>query len=334
MAANKRQAIWLITIALILFALHWMLDDYVCNPQSWHSSQLAKKGRYQGQYQPWRPPQSEGATFFTSILRGGGGTPAVFAMFGGQRYLVANILWNYSDVLFHKGQPFDMVYPLESAVTLNPGFIDAWSVYGWHEAWNLHTYSTDLAAKWKWLKAGEAVYQRAVDMNPQNPRPYFDQAWLYLQRFGDYQKGLKPLQHVVESGEFEMMTKKDIDSIVKFPGLLDRKWNPQIYGHRLAYAYKLNGYFSKDPLPYFKKAIATYQVCLDVDPQDDVAIKNKAQLEENMHNTAWIAEQRKTQEQIRINFGMGAMPSIEGESPGSAFYGQDERTAKERKNAK
>ena len=313
MTAN-RSAWWLGILVVVCFLLRWPIDDYTCNPAVWHSTELFKSGPYKGQVMPWRPAQSEGANFFSSVFRGGGGTPAIFAMMGGQRYLVANILWNYSDVLFHQGKPYDMVYPLESAVSLNPRFIDAWSVYGWHLAWNLNTYTKDLAKKEKWLNAGESVYKRAVMANPENPRPYFDEAWLYLQRMGDYDKSLVPLQYIVEGKNddgkplFQPIIPDDKKKLIEtdYEALHDRKWDPKVFGHRLAYVYKKLGIIHnrKD---YFEKAIATYQLCLKIDPSDVVATSNTNEIKQHMDDQAWIKNEQLTEKTIRKNYGMSSL---------------------------
>jgi hypothetical protein len=174
MHARHRSAIIGGLLALALFIAHCPLDDYLCNPATWK----------------WRPSRSEGTNFFTSVFNGGGGTPAVFAMFGGQRYMVANIMWTYSDVLFHQGKLKEMVAPMEATVSLNPSLTEAWSTYRWHLAWNLYGAAEDPIEKQKWLTAGVNVNLRAIKANPDKPVFLFDLAYLYWQREGDYRKAL------------------------------------------------------------------------------------------------------------------------------------------------
>ena len=306
----RYHSAWLLgVLALACFCLRWPVDNYICNPKVWHSATTVDT--IDGKPLPWRPPVSEGATFFSSVFRGGGGTPAIFAMFGGQRYMVANILWNYSDVLFHQGKPFDMVYPLESAVSLNPRFIDAWSVYGWHLAWNLNTYAKDLAKKQKWLLAGESVDLRAVKANPDNPRPCFDLSWLYLQRMGNYEKAQRWLEYVVigkkPNGEphFNALTASDKKG--KNPTdidlIRDRKWDPFIFGHRLAYVYKKLGIIHESPA-YFSKAVKIYDLCIQLDPDDKVAKSNKKEILDHENDRDWIKKEQESEKTIRHNYGM------------------------------
>jgi tetratricopeptide (TPR) repeat protein len=181
MKSLHKKNLILVIVAAALFLIRWPIDEKMTDPATW----------------PYLPKRGEGATFFKSVFSGGAGTPAIFAMLGGQRYMVANIMWSYSDVLFHKGQPFKMVQPLDACVTLNPSFMEAWSTYGWHLAWNLNFEEKDVVRKAKWMRAGIKVYERDLEKNPDKIQPYFDLAWLYLNRTRDYGKALPYLKAIV-----------------------------------------------------------------------------------------------------------------------------------------
>jgi hypothetical protein len=181
MKSLHKKNLILAIVVVALFLIRWPIDEKMTNPDTW----------------PYLPKRGEGATFFKSVFSGGAGTPAIFAMLGGQRYMVANIMWAYSDVLFHKGQPFKMVQPLDATVTLNPSFMEAWSTYGWHLAWNLNFEEKDVVRKAKWMRAGIKVYERDLAENPDKIQPYFDLAWLYLNRTRDYGKALPYLKAIV-----------------------------------------------------------------------------------------------------------------------------------------
>jgi hypothetical protein len=309
---RNRSALKLGLLVAVLFLIRWPIDTYMCSPATWHSQTLRDK---KGNLQSWRQPGSEnsdGDSFFSVVFTGGGGTPAIFAMLGGQRYLVANILWAYSDVLFHQGKPYDMVRPLEAAVTLNPSFTEAWSVYGWHLAWNLHTYTNDLAKKAYFLKAGEVVFKRAVEANPEKPKPYFDLAWLYLQRTGAYEKACAPLEAVVygrdEAGKplFKAITpderkrEKDLDQI------RERKWDPQVMGNRLGYVYKKLGIVTGDR-EYFTKSIAAYEYAFKLAPYNEAAKRNADDLRKHMHDDKWLASEKAKEAHHRTQYGMSPL---------------------------
>ncbi|HEY3416625.1 MAG TPA: hypothetical protein VGM23_07055 [Armatimonadota bacterium] len=314
MHARHRTALIAGILALGCFILRWPIENHICNPDAW--GYTTEKGAWVS----FRPPISEGENFFNIVFKGGSGTPAIFAMLGGQRYLIANIIWNYADVLFHQGEPFKMVDPFESVVTLNPSFTEAWSVYGWHEAWNLNTYVTDPALKAKWLDLGESVYQRAVAANPQKPRPYFDLAWLDMQRKGDYEDAVKILEQVVYNKDFHPITAKELKNpkIGDTDIILDLRWLPNVYANRLGYAYKKLAIIKGDP-SLLKKAIDTYKYGYALDPKANTAgLTNAKDLEANMNNPQWWKDQQQQEQKNRERFGMTELEF--GKRPTSEFY--------------
>ncbi|MHB9023867.1 MAG: tetratricopeptide repeat protein [Armatimonadota bacterium] len=312
MHARHRAAIIAGILALGAFILRWPLENHICNPDTWGYT------NEKGAWVSFRPPRSEGENFFNVVFRGGSGTPAIFAMLGGQRYVVANIIWNYADVLFHKGKPFKMPDAFESVVTLNPSFTEAWSVYGWHLAWNLYAYvENDDALRAKWLEKGEQVYQRAIVSNPKKPRPYFDLAWLLMQRKGDYEGAIKPLETVVYGqAEFKPITSKELKNKKSDPDIiLERRWLPNVYANRLGYSYKKLALIRND-MGLMKKAIETYKLGYKLDPEaNTVALTNARDLEQNLNNPQWWKEQLEQEQQNRERFGM---------SPTSQFYDTSE----------
>lgn len=180
MRARQRTTFILVILALVCFIARWPLDNCMCDPALWHGHEKDA----QGKFILWREPEktASGKDLFSEVLAGGAGTPAMFALLGGQRYLVANILWNYADVLFHQGgelNTYRMVSAFDSCVSLNPSFNEAWSTYGWHEAWNLYDDAKTITEKEKWLEYGIKVYQRAIAAQPTKPHPHFDLGWLY-----------------------------------------------------------------------------------------------------------------------------------------------------------
>jgi tetratricopeptide (TPR) repeat protein len=303
MQARHRSAIILASLALALFIVRWPLDDYIC---TWK----------------WRAPRGEGTSFFSAVFNGGGGTPAVFAMLGGQRYMVANIMWNYADVLFHHGKLYEMVNTYDSTVTLNPAFTEAWSIYGWHLAWNIYGAVDDPVQKKKWMEAGTDVYVRAVQANPTKPSHRFDLAWLYMQREGNYRKALAILEPVVyppKGGiQFQAKAFADYEKEEQLDGGADpsgnrqwvideTKWDSRYVGHGLGIIYQKLGILTGD-WTYFKKAIKTYDKCARLRPSDTGAKEVAARLRSNLYDKAWLREQQTVEAKIRKNQGLTKLP--------------------------
>jgi len=292
MHARHRSAIILGLLALVVFIVRWPMDNTICNPKLWV-----------------RPTPTEGTDFFKNVFRGGGGTPAVFAMLGGQRYMVANILWNYADVLFHKGKIYEMVYPYESTVTLNPAFTEAWSTYGWHLAWNLYSDAKDMMDKQKWLRDGENVYIRAITVNKDKPAHRADLARLYMDREGNYRKALNVLEPVLYPNlangdyKFEPLTADRKNNTTDVAVISQQLWDPQFVGHRLAIIYNHIGIYTGD-WRYVKKAIDVYQLCLNADSTNRntlLALKNLTEVYQK-RDMQWMNGMRMTEAKIRKNY--------------------------------
>ncbi|MEI7831671.1 MAG: tetratricopeptide repeat protein [bacterium] len=309
MAQRRNTSILIIIIVLVLFGVRWKMDDFVCNPSTWHSyTQMDKKGHWVA----WRPAPKEGRDFFSAVFTGGGGSPAVFAMLGGQRSMVGNILWDYSDTLFHKGKPYDMVPVLESCVTLNPSFTEAWSLYAWHLGWNLYIYTPDQAMRARRLREAESVYQRAIAANPEKPGPRLDIAWFYTQRRGDYESARKYLEPVIygknDDGTplFTMMTINDAN---KPDWQKDTLWAPDQYGRRLAMIYLKIGVLDPHPLgnqAMLQKALDTYKLVnasMPADKQDSVSITKIEQLTKGMNDIVWVSKERQLELDHQRVFG-------------------------------
>lgn len=62
----------------------------------------------------------------------------VAGMASGFRSQVANLLWLKFDEYSHEGQVSRQIPIMEAVVTLDPSFVDAWRVSGWHWAYNMY----------------------------------------------------------------------------------------------------------------------------------------------------------------------------------------------------
>ena len=335
MKKNLKSTIILLIIVVVIFAVRWPLDDHISNVKTWGAN---------------RPPLGAGTTFFTSVFRGGGGTPAIFAMLGGQRYMVANILWQYSEILFHRGRLFEMVAPLDAVVTLNPAFADAWSVYGWHLAWNIYAYTDDPVQKRKWMEAGTNVYIRAIKENPNNPNFRFDLAWLLKEREGNLRKALNLLEPVVfpRAGDpvFKPRSLEVLARINKENEEIARKmaeahehdencdhddddghnhddfssddswiptnqWDPNTIGRLLAIVYR-NAAVATGDFSYLEKAIKTYRLLAEINPYDSRSLLIADALEGRLGDKEWMRQQQEENAKIRRNF---QLPAIQYNQP-------------------
>ncbi len=71
---------------------------------------------------------------------------------------------------------------LEGVTQLDPKFMMAWKVYGWHAAYNLHAESETYIDRNYWLKEGVRILERAVQANPDTWEMYFELGWTLYDR--------------------------------------------------------------------------------------------------------------------------------------------------------
>jgi len=111
-----------------------------------------------------------------------GPTPAVIAALGGFRTVAADLLWLRAERAWDGGSWWAIVPLLDTVTQLDPHFILAWKVYGWHCAYNLNVESETLVDKRYWLQRGLNVLEKAVEANPDRWEMYFELGWTYYDR--------------------------------------------------------------------------------------------------------------------------------------------------------
>jgi hypothetical protein len=111
-----------------------------------------------------------------------GPTPVVIAALGGFRTVAADLLWLKAEHVWHGGSWWAMLPILEAVTQLDPHFLLAWKVYGWHAAYNLHAESETMIDRRYWLARGVEVLERAVEANPDTWEMYFELGWTLYDR--------------------------------------------------------------------------------------------------------------------------------------------------------
>ncbi|HUT74687.1 MAG TPA: tetratricopeptide repeat protein [Armatimonadota bacterium] len=170
-----------------------------------------------------------------------GGTVALMAMLGGFRPLVSNLLWLKVDEFWHRGGSgyWRMVGVLQAICEMDPHFIDAWSTFGWHCAWNIYV-DAPVKDRPKWVQTGIEIYQRGIKFNPDRYDLYKDLAWLYHDKLRDYERAIPAWQETLKHPDAPIYVR-----------------------HMIAHCYENTWQVDK--------AIATWKECLKEDPTDVVA---------------------------------------------------------------
>lgn len=115
---------------------------------------------------------------------------------GGFRGIAADILWLRTDMYFHMGQWYKILPIYRTITFLQPHFIQAWSVAGWHMAYNIYHEAKD-EDKPKWLEAGLNFLKEGIDNNPHRYELYFETGWTYFHKAKNYDEAIKYFRRAI-----------------------------------------------------------------------------------------------------------------------------------------
>lgn len=130
-----------------------------------------------------------------------GPTPVLIAALGGFRTVAADLLWMKVDNLWDGGAWYLLPSVMESVVQLDPYFLLAWQVYGWHLAYNLNAESLLDVDKRYWLDQGLQVLERAVMINSDSSEMTQELAWALYDRAHDLDKAAEYFYRAAELPE-------------------------------------------------------------------------------------------------------------------------------------
>ena len=137
------------------------------------------------------------------------------------RALIADLLWIRVDDYHHHGQHYKILPLLTTVTSLQPKFIVAWTIGGWHMAFNIYHEAKTPEEKEKWLKEGIDFLKKGIIKNPDVYYIYFETAWIYFFKVHDYANAINYLKRAA------------------------RHEHPQFVEHVLAHAYERNGQYQK-----------------------------------------------------------------------------------------
>lgn len=139
----------------------------------------------------------------------------------GFKGIAANILWGRIDEYSSRGQMYKMLPIFEMVTYLQPHFVLAWSIGGWHMAFNIYHEAKTEKEKQRWLNAGLNYLKRGISYNPQDYTLYFDVGWTHWMKSKNYKECIK---------YFKMASMVD---------------HPQWVEHMLAHSYAKDGQLEK-----------------------------------------------------------------------------------------
>jgi tetratricopeptide (TPR) repeat protein len=115
---------------------------------------------------------------------------------GGFRGIAADILWLRTDMYFHMGQWYKILPIYRTITFLQPHFIQAWSVAGWHMAYNIYHEAKE-EDKPRWLEAGINFLKEGIAHNPNRYELYFETGWTYFHKAENYDEAIKYFRRAI-----------------------------------------------------------------------------------------------------------------------------------------
>ncbi|MGI6494594.1 MAG: hypothetical protein ACOX5G_00610 [Kiritimatiellia bacterium] len=105
----------------------------------------------------------------------------------GFRGIVAEALWLRAAWLQDRGRYLELVQLAEWICALDPKSADAWTFQAWNLAYNVSSVLPRARDRWRWVEHGVSLLRdRAIPMNPDDPRLYRELGWLFQNKIGSY----------------------------------------------------------------------------------------------------------------------------------------------------
>ena len=113
----------------------------------------------------------------------------------GFRSAVADLLWLRVDEYWHQGRMEMMLPIMYTVVRLDPHFIEAWAIGGWHLAYNAPVTVETLKEKRAFIDKAIVFLQDGIKRNPRHHKLYFDLGFsIYFLKLEDYSNAANYLE--------------------------------------------------------------------------------------------------------------------------------------------
>lgn len=117
------------------------------------------------------------------------GTPPVIALstmaLGGFRGIVADVLWLRAMDLQQQARFFELVQLSDWILKLQPKFSGAASHLGWNMSYNISVATKSPEDRWRWVRRGILLMQKAIELDPNDGDVYKEIAWIYAHKLGN-----------------------------------------------------------------------------------------------------------------------------------------------------
>lgn len=188
--SSKTASGILVPVVSIFVSLYLILAGIVMEDNILHSEMWTKKGIYS----PVFDAKKVLSVFFQNIL-----APGV-------RQIMADMLMIKTHDAWEAGRWYRIPEYLEMVTTLQPEWVEGWSMGAWHMAYNV-TYevlqSTFLSPdaqkeeyRW-WIERATLFLKRGISFNYDKYNLYFDLGWTYYHKIKNYDQAIRYYQKAV-----------------------------------------------------------------------------------------------------------------------------------------
>lgn len=205
------------------------------------------------------------------------------AIMGGFRGVAADMLWVKGDELFHTGQMYKFLPLARTVVMLDPHFIDAWTVTGWHLAYNMFAEAHkkgDWDGQVQWFRTGIEWLMRGLQQNPRSTDLVYNIGWTYYDRMDYFPQAIRWLTKTLRSEAPPMQT-----------------------GRLIAHAYEHE--------PDIERALEWYYRVLRMQPDDSVGIGATITLKMRYAHAWRLVEEGKYDEAYKEVYSWIATPHLD-----------------------
>lgn len=111
-------------------------------------------------------------------------------MISGFEGIAVDLLWLRMDEEWHKGRWYEMLPTLSAITHIQPSFLQAWELGGWHLVYNMSAYSKDEAQSKKFIEDGIKFLKKGISKNRSNYSLYFNLGWMYYHKLNNYKEAV------------------------------------------------------------------------------------------------------------------------------------------------
>lgn len=120
------------------------------------------------------------------------------ALIGGFRKSAANVLWLQSDANWREGKHYRTVPLARAVVTLDPHFVDAWTLTCWHMAYNMSVEATTPDEAADLIAKGIDFAEQGLSWNGSRYEIYQEIGWTYYDKIQNYAMAAEYLKKAIE----------------------------------------------------------------------------------------------------------------------------------------